>query len=856
MINRWTTWVGLFAILTVGTVRVACAQETVAPVHMPTTEEVAEPAKPAVLPRPVTLSTPMRRDGAAEPAARSVFTPTPIDPEPARSSKRWSIRSTYAPVDTGLLVRIGQTAGGDKKDETQPAPQPPAQPTTQPTTPPAPTTGTGAAASFFGLPSVAGAGSASTSAAAATAAAAPAMAATNVAGQSAIPSSSVGNLLANSNSAQGVEVQKRSPAVGDPRIDGLHFGQIVTFADGGYWFPARVDLDTVVSKLNPSDISDILVIRGPFSVRFGPGFAFLDIRSMATPRSTTGEFDVHGGTTLNYRSNGPAFQGQQSLWGGNTNWGFRLTYDVNAAGDYVTGDGTKMPSSYNVQFMNFAYGIDLADHQSLEVRYLHVQQRNVLLPGLLTDINSLVSDAFVARYTVTHGSCFDKLTVDAWVNSTSFNGDSANTQTRAQIPQLNNIFPSNLSADNAIIDATFNPVRLDINTEGKALSYGAREVTMWGDTKGPTFATGLDVRVFRNNYNEFDAFDLSVLPGTGLPANLGIPNAQQLDVGGFADASLPVGEAVILKAGGRLDYVITQFLNFGPNVSVPNYLTEVGDPVNRNFLLFGAYATGELKLNSNWTTQFGYGFAERPPTLTELYTGGAFLGLIQNGFNSIYGVPTLRPEEMHELNASLTAKYEKVRAGGSAFYAFVPNYITYNDLGAFTVNNIVVPGVGTLTGTTPIERLQFMNTGLGTLYGFNAYGEWDALPWLTPFATLSFVEGWDQSRGLALPGIPPLQSRIGLRIHEVGTNPRWGVEYTARMVATQDLFASYLGEQRTGGFVVHYLRAYWQPRTNIQLLAGIENLGNLQYREHLDLRTGFGVFQPGINFYTGFRISY
>jgi len=114
-----------------------------------------------------------------------------------------------------------------------------------------------------------------------------------------------------------------------------------------------------------------------------------------------------------------------------------------------------------------------------------------------------------------------------------------------------------------------------------------------------------------------------------------------------------------------------------------------------------------------------------------------------------------------------------------------------------------------------------------------------------------------------LPGIPPLDSRVGLRFHEPGNNPRLGIEYYARMVATQDLVASSLNEQRTGGFVVHYLRGYWQARENLMLLAGVENIGNLQYREHLDLRTGSGVpgsdggvFQPGINFYFGMKVSY
>jgi outer membrane receptor protein involved in Fe transport len=149
-----------------------------------------------------------------------------------------------------------------------------------------------------------------------------------------------------------------------------------------------------------------------------------------------------------------------------------------------------------------------------------------------------------------------------------------------------------------------------------------------------------------------------------------------------------------------------------------------------------------------------------------------------------------------------------------------------------------------------------VNTSLATLYGFDTYGEYDVLPWLSPFATLSFVEGWDQQRKEALPGIAPLNTKAGLRFHEPGQNPRWALEYFARMVATQDLFAASLNEQRTGGFVVHNLRGYWQARENLLLLAGVENIGNLQYREHLDLRTGNGVFQPGINFYFGMKVTY
>jgi outer membrane receptor protein involved in Fe transport len=760
------------------------------------------------------------------------------------------------------VMPVAQQKGGDEKKEPTPAPKQTKQPeATQPTQPQTPETQTPqtqptqqptSLENFYGLPSVAGGAAPSTAAAAA----APAAAATNISGQTAVPASGVGDLLATSNSAQGVDVQRRSPLVGDPRIEGMHFGQIYTQADGGYWFPARVDLDTVVSKLNSSDIQNILIIRGPFSVRYGPAFSFMDIESLPTPRSTQGCFDAHGSTSFNYRTNGQGVQGQQSFWGGNTDWGFRLTYDINAAGDYVSGNGTKLPSSYNNQFANFAFGFNLSQQESVEFRYLHVQQREVLIPGLLTDINSLATDAFTARYSAKEGTWFDKLTLDAWINSTSFNGDSSNPQTRAQIPALDNIFPANLSPQNALLDATFGPVRLDINTNGTALSYGGREIVTWGDIKSFNISAGADIRVFTNNYNEFDAFNLSVLPGTGLPANLGIPNARLVDGGAFLDAAMPVGDRLLVKAGVRGDFVSMDFLNFGTNFNTTDYMTSVGDPIDRRMFQFSGFATGEYKIAPEWTAQLGYGYAQRPPTLTELYVGGSFLGLIQNGLNSVYGNPELNREQIHQGTVGLTGTYDAVRVGGSAFYAFLPSYITYDNLGPFTVSNITISGLPPLTGTTPINRLRFINTQLATLYGFDAYGEWDALPWLTPFATLSFVEGWDQTRNEALPGIPPLSSRAGLRFHEPGKTPRWGVEYTARMVATQDLFAASLGEQRTGGFVVHNLRAYWQPRREILILAGVENIGNLQYREHLDLRTGFGVYQPGINFYVGTKVTY
>jgi outer membrane receptor protein involved in Fe transport len=67
-------------------------------------------------------------------------------------------------------------------------------------------------------------------------------------------------------------------------------------------------------------------------------------------------------------------------------------------------------------------------------------------------------------------------------------------------------------------------------------------------------------------------------------------------------------------------------------------------------------------------------------------------------------------------------------------------------------------------------------------------------------------------------------------------------------------------EERTGGFTTSYIRGSYDWTKNFHLVAGIDNLFNRSYQEHLDLRllgpTGFPapptrVLSPGITPYFG-----
>ncbi|HUG92261.1 MAG TPA: hypothetical protein VML55_15580, partial [Planctomycetaceae bacterium] len=130
-----------------------------------------------------------------------------------------------------------------------------------------------------------------------------------------------GSLLGKSTSALGVATQSRTPIVTDPRVRASRTGPLL--ASGSYWFPARQDLDTLLSKIDSRIVEDMIVIKGPYAVRYGPGFDFIDFELLGSPRYECG-YETHGSTSFDYQTNGEQWYGRQSFWGGDANWGYRV----------------------------------------------------------------------------------------------------------------------------------------------------------------------------------------------------------------------------------------------------------------------------------------------------------------------------------------------------------------------------------------------------------------------------------------------------------------------------------------------------------------------------------------------------
>jgi iron complex outermembrane receptor protein len=652
----------------------------------------------------------------------------------------------------------------------------------------------------------------------------------------------------------------------------------------------------------------VVVIKGPYSVLYGPAFSVLDVATLDAGRSNG--LEVHGRTGGSYQTNGNRYDALQGVSVTDSNWGFRGTYNILQGSDYKSGNGTTIPGSYLSNNVNFALGLDLTSTSRLDIKGLRVVQNNLAFPGLYFDVRQLDTEAYSVRYSLFDQGLFDKLTMDVWYNSTASSGD---TQTPTKQPFVQQLLAQSFNGQAGRVAPVASLVGTGANlfTDASATRFAGRSVgyrtaMSWGPKVDPYLTVGTDLNAFGQGLSEnivlqqYQGANLNtgvrLLPGqtATFTQSQSIPPSNQVTTGLFTQYRLPITDRFTVRGGGRVDVVnsssnpraITGNLDlFGPgsapsqNVDKERFFVDpsiystnpaAARNLSRNDLLLAAFAQGEYKFDNHWRGLASFGHSERAPTLTELYAAGPFIGVLQQGTSRLIGDPQLRAERLDQFDVGLVADYDFFQGGANFFYARIQNYITYD------ANKT---GLG-------LTQVVYTNTDRTHLAGGELFGQVNATAWLTPFGTLAYVQGIDEtavdtrraanldssrrddpatlrrkSATEPLPQIPPLDSRVGLRIHAPTKSPRWQVELSARMVAARTEVATSLNEYATPAFTTFNARGFWQATDRLLLSTGVENFTNKNYREHLDPISGnlLGVGQllrPGRSFFFNAQLTY
>ena len=666
-------------------------------------------------------------------------------------------------------------------------------------------------------------------------------------------SSGIDSLLIASRATNG---QRRQETASEIVMAGRRKGQT---SGGSHWIPAREDLDTMLSKIDSRLVASVEVTKGPYNVTEGPGLAFFDVHLLKAPRFENG-YESHGQTIVEYQTNGERIYGRQMVSGGSNNWGYRIGYGHRTGNDFETGDGNEIPSSFNSRTPDIALGTDISDVTHVDFHYFRLDQTNVEFPGQVFDMDFLVTDAFDLSLSVEGERGFDEFEFEGWYNRTRFEGANLSPGKRRQVTALDDAFP----------------FRIFGNTDVDALSAGFLSAIRWGDEK-TQISTGFDLRYTNQELNEFSRF------GTNqTPINRPIPASSSVNPGVFWQGQLSNDTGDFrFRSGARVDWVSTDADTTVLGTSVRDIETGLstmdledflGADFERQFRLWSLFVSADRRLNNQWTVLFAAGDSMRPPTMTELYAIEPFLAVMpQFLFNSPRGNPTLEQEKQWQVDLGLQGEFRRGRLGVNAFHTWIHDYITYDNLA-----NQPFPGSAAVSIT-------FVNTDLATLAGVEFEAEYDLTKYLTAFAAASYIEGRDQTRNGSnspiraerdpgstrgcfdleeepLPVMPPLDAVVGHRLQKPEETSPWAIEFSARIVDRQDRIAFVtLGEQETPGFTIFDMRGYWQPTYRHTFTAGIENLGDRTYREHVDPRPATlsgNFFQPGRSFFFGYEATY
>ncbi|MBK1882733.1 TonB-dependent copper receptor [Luteolibacter pohnpeiensis] len=207
----------------------------------------------------------------------------------------------------------------------------------------------------------------------------------------------------------------------------------------------------------------------------------------------------------------------------------------------------------------------------------------------------------------------------------------------------------------------------------------------------------------------------------------------------------------------------------------------------------------------------GVGYTERAPDYWELFPNPST--------NSISSFDT-DPEKTVQLDAGLNYQDGPLTAWTSGFINRVDDYILYQ-------SNYPIDSMSTGTVTRNVDAWSWGGEA-GVSYEFLKYWKADT--------SISYVWGKNRTDDRALAQQPPLEGKIGLTY----ARDNWSVGGLMRLVSAQNRYAedqgTIVGQDlgATGGFGVFSLNADWRVTKNTTLAAGVDNLFDKTYAEHVN----------------------
>ncbi len=631
----------------------------------------------------------------------------------------------------------------------------------------------------------------------------------------------------------------------DVSIRGISKAGVVILVDGNR-IETATDLSARLSMIEVSDIERIEVIKGGVSSLYGTGAIGGVINIFTKGGDFSNKTLLTGSLVSGYNTVNKNAGGWLSLNASSQLWYAKLTGSIRSASNTMTPNGELLNSQFRDNNISAYLGFKpLANHE-FRLTYQNYNAKDVGIPGgyPLFPNNALVSypqekrELISAEYRIKDiTKSFKNFSVKYYYQHILRDVEN--------IPYTVQIKPAGNGQPKQRISV------LKITPVANHYTNGILAQTDWTLGKYNYLILGIDtwqrsLDSKREKEQKIETFDSAgTIVVSTLYKTLGekpIPDADYSSVGVFAQDELKLfADKLKITVGGRADWIrVTNSITYQPYYEkingVINYSPagqkKIWDAKEADDFSWSSNLGALYSLSKSIDVTFNISRSYRSPSLEERFQ------YIDLGSLLRVGNPYLEPEKGVFLDAGVRVWKSSFTFTGNIFYN------TFVDLAA------EVPG--TYEGRQAAIKT---NIGKARLYGYDFGVMYNFYKSFTAYGTMAYVRGEDTENSINLPQIPPLNARLGIKFSILNyVNADLNTVLFDKQNNTAPL------EFDTPGYAVFNaefgsLRVKTGP-VFLQVFAGIENILDKEYRNHLATNRGGITVEPGRNFYAKLKLDF
>lgn len=289
-----------------------------------------------------------------------------------------------------------------------------------------------------------------------------------------------------------------------------------------------------------------------------------------------------------------------------------------------------------------------------------------------------------------------------------------------------------------------------------------------------------------------------------------------------------------LQITGRTDFISSQLAS----VEAKDHVAIFDNSFNgRKDFLKNISAQLSKKISSKLKLSTGISYTERIPTASELF--GFYLFNASDGYDNI-GNPALKSEKALQADVSLLYKWKRSRVQINCYYSKVAYFIAGKINPAFSTMTIGANGVKS-----------YINIPYASVTGAEASGFFKPLTAVDIVSTIRYTLAKDNNND-PLPFVTPIKNINSIRYQP----KRFSVQLETETALSQNQVNKQYGEDVTAGYILIHSRFGYNTnifKNNIELQAGVENIFDKKYHDHLDWGN---IARPGRNIYIQLKVIF